>query len=369
MTNSIDLSGVDLLRVIAGDAALRRVANTQKDGPEYAGSCPFCGGTDRFRVWPNHRTGRGRWRCMGYRAGRAGCGRGGDAIDYLQLRFNLSFKEALSHLGLVSAQKDFPTPGQPRQTVAIPGPHTASAEPPGDTWQARARRVLPEFTAALWSPDGERALRWLRDRMLSDETIRDACLGYNPADHWESWDTWGLEPRSGKRGIWLPRGIAIPWQIGDDVWRLSIRRPVTGKDRGPKYLSIAGSGNGLYNAADLNPHRPAQILEGELDTLTVKQLAADLVVPVATGATSGSRRLQWIARLAICPLVLVSFDAEQDKGDKASLYWLDVLANAIRWRPYWEDVNAMAQAGMDVRLWVETAIEHCQVQSRPVSSG
>ena len=41
----------DLLTLIGCDTALKKVASTK--GGEYAGPCPFCGGRDRFRVWPN----------------------------------------------------------------------------------------------------------------------------------------------------------------------------------------------------------------------------------------------------------------------------------------------------------------------------
>jgi hypothetical protein len=205
---------------------------------------------------------------------------------------------------------------------------------------------------ALWTPRGALALEWLRGRGLNDETIRNAGLGYNDADRWDTWAAWGLEPRAGKRGVWLPRGVVIPWFIGKDLWRINIRRPVGD----PKYIGPAGFGNGLYNADALVAARPAILVEGELDALTIKQHADDLVTPVATGSTGGARRTRWIARLALCSLVLVAFDAEEDKGDKAARYWINVLSNARRWRPYWDDANAMAQAGADVRAWIGVGV-------------
>ena len=52
------LAGVDLLAIAERDTALRKVAAT--NGGEWAGPCPFCGGDDRFRLWPQHPGGRGR---------------------------------------------------------------------------------------------------------------------------------------------------------------------------------------------------------------------------------------------------------------------------------------------------------------------
>jgi len=72
----------NLLDLISADGgALKKQATT--GGGEYAGACPWCGGADRFRVWP----GTGRYWCRG-------CGKAGDAIQYLRDRRGLSFIEA-----------------------------------------------------------------------------------------------------------------------------------------------------------------------------------------------------------------------------------------------------------------------------------
>jgi len=68
--------------------------------------------------------------------------------------------------------------------------------------------------------------------------------------------------------------------------------------------------------------------------------------------------MHWLARLALCSVVLVAYDADA-AGEAASGYWLEILDNARRWRPYWEDVNAMAQAGTDVRAWVAAGVGWC----------
>ena len=53
---------------------------------------------------------------------------------------------------------------------------------------------------------------------------------------------------------------------------------------------------------------------------------------------------------------LVAYDADE-AGEAAAGYWVEVLDNARRWRPYWEDVNAMAQDGADVRAWVAVGVD------------
>ena len=77
----------NLLQVALPDVDLKRVSST--NGGEYAGSCPFCGGIDRFRVQPYHSEG-GRWWCRG-----CGEGRWHDVIDYVMRRNGIDFLTAL----------------------------------------------------------------------------------------------------------------------------------------------------------------------------------------------------------------------------------------------------------------------------------
>lgn len=333
----IDTASVDLLGLIGRDVKLRRVAST--NGGEYAGPCPFCGGRDRFRVWPA----RGRFWCRK-------CGAQGDAIDYIRRRNGLGFREAVEALGLPGRST-----GPTASLARLPSEPLA---PPNANWQERGRVFAAECEVALWSEIGARALAWLRGRGLSDDVIREARLGYNAQDRWEDRGKWGLGPG---RPIWLPRGIVIPWEIEGNLWRINIRRPLSPAQeaRGePKYIGPAGWANALYNADRLEPGRPAVLVEGELDALTVRQHAGDLAVTVATGSVGGARRTRWLARLAIASLVLVAFDAD-DAGEEASAYWLKVLPNARRWRPYWGDANAMARDGADLRAWVMAGLGEC----------
>ena len=65
---------------------------TSKHSAEDHGACPFCGGTDRFVVWPEQgETGRGWCRQCGWQ---------GDAIQLLRDRDGLNFAEAKRTLGL-----------------------------------------------------------------------------------------------------------------------------------------------------------------------------------------------------------------------------------------------------------------------------
>jgi KaiC/GvpD/RAD55 family RecA-like ATPase len=78
---------LDIIQTRSG-VALTKKANT--DGGEYAGPCPFCGGKDRFRVWPNREK-------PGYMCRQ--CNRKGDAIEFVRQMDNLSFQEACEAVG------------------------------------------------------------------------------------------------------------------------------------------------------------------------------------------------------------------------------------------------------------------------------
>lgn len=71
-----------------------RIPKVEKDGSEHGGPCPWCGGDDRFRVWPDQGAGDlGRYWCRR-------CGRKGDVIDFLRDYKGLTFQEACQDAGL-----------------------------------------------------------------------------------------------------------------------------------------------------------------------------------------------------------------------------------------------------------------------------
>jgi DNA primase len=326
---------MSLLDLIGREVSLRRVASTH--GGEYAGPCPWCGGRDRFRVWPDAER-PGYW-CRQ-------CGKKGDGIQYLRDRDGLSFAEACDRLCIPLRESSTQTrgPEPPRLSVA-----------PGPAWQAQARQFTQACEARLWTPAGTKALHYLRRRGLHDETIRTARVGYHPAERLMTRAVWGLEPDPMKR-LWLPRGLVFPWWVGDELWRVVIRRVGDQVPKRNKYVSVSGGGNTLYRVETLQPNSPAMIVEGVLDALAIAQEAADLVAVVAAGSTAGGRLERWVGRLALASVVLVAFDADP-AGAQAAAWWQKALgARARCWRPYWDDPSAMLQGGADVRTWVREGL-------------
>jgi hypothetical protein len=288
-----------------------RWAGATENG-EYGGPCPWCGGTDRFRAWPEHSSGSARWWCRQ-------CERRGDTIDLLRQLGGLTFRAA-------SAVAGQPMGDRRRSAPARRASQPSPLLPPSFVWQRRAEQVAVEAEGRMWSPEGARALAYLRGRGFTVETIRGARLGYVAEDRREIPEAWGLP--IDHLQVWVPRGVAIPWRVCGAIWRLNVRRSAGS----PKYCGPAGSGNALYGADGIHPNRPVVVVEGELDALAVAQEAGDLVGAVATGSTCGARRGRWIRLLRAAPAVLVSFDGD-DPGEQAAGWWLAALPGPGDWCP------------------------------------
>jgi len=322
------LNDADLLTVISADTTLRRVAST--NGGEWCGSCPFCGGTDRFRVWPDHPKGS-RWWCRQ-------CSRSGDAIAYQVERGDITPQEA----GRLR-RGDTAHQMQPRRSQAEPSPE-ARQDAPHPIWDpSAALAVVTDCEAALWGEAGAKAREWLHERGLSGETIHHWRLGYNPA---------GCRIH----GLWTPRGIVIPCFVGDVLWYVKVRRPVPPL-AGPKYQQMAGGKSALYGLDHLAGRRVAVICEGELDAVLLWQEAGDLVDVVATGSASGRPALPFLVHLAGAARWLVALDRD-DAGEQGADWWGDYSARVRRVRPLQgKDLTDFAQAGGDLRAWATYHLE------------
>ncbi len=311
------------------------------NGHSHQWLCPFHGEkTPSFTVYPETRS----WYCYG-------CRKGGDVIQWVQQYKGLDFKESCRYIQqFVRSQPAISIPRLPtvkKQSVLK-----------GDTWQSRASALVVESQKRLWKDSvATDALAYLHERGFSDETIRNAQLGYNIGKKEQRTD-WGLPLDSYADYVWVDNGIVIPFLVNGIPQWITIRKfpkveNVAGKEY--RYKVLTGSTYTLYNGDLLDPTQPAILTEGVFDALSVQQEAGDLIVSVATSSTGGVRTPEWIDKLATLPLVLVAYDADKP-GDEASEFWLEKLPNARRLRPLLDDPNAMLKAGMDIRQWVQNGL-------------
>jgi len=335
----IDQQHINLIDLIP--TQLKKVAST--NGGEYAGSCPMCGGKDRFRVQPNAKP-NPRWFC------RKCNERGGDAIGFVMAYRNCDFKEAVADIGLQLEQR----PQQPqRQTQPQPAFHYSKEKKTssdGKLWQERAHKFIDYAQNQMWSDDWN-ARKYLWERGFYDATIKQRCLGWNPQNlH----DNWGLD-----KHVWLPRGLVIPYEFGEHatITKIRIRRAdwQQNDDIG-KYIPPSGVKNTAYLTRRLLVGDYVLICEGELDAIIFKQEVIEPnFVAMATGGTQGGKLLKYIALLALAKRVFVAFDCDES-GEDASKYWIDALPNAVRLVPTRKDINDMVIADESLHSWIRTAI-------------
>jgi DNA primase len=80
---------MNLLDLIAPEVNLKKTSDSYKGG-QWSGPCPFCGGTDRFQVWPYAEV--PGWWCRV-------CGENGNDVIYIMKTHNMSSLEAKEFLG------------------------------------------------------------------------------------------------------------------------------------------------------------------------------------------------------------------------------------------------------------------------------
>ncbi len=314
---------VDLLALIGRDVRLRRVASTHSG--EWAGPCPFCGGRDRLHVQP-HATGEGRWFCRQC----TGAGQWQDAIDYVRRRDGLNFAAACERLGA-----DLRV--QPTAESARPAP-AVDPGPPGADWQRAARRIIEDCEQALWHANETKARVWLNARGLSKETLRGWHIGYCP--------------KAGQyHGLYLDRGILIPWVAAGAIWKLNIRRPAGH----PKYRAVKGSHSvsALFGVDKLIGRPDCIITEGEFDALLVWQEMSELADVLTLGSESGRVADRWLPTLLRYRHFWIATDNDK-AGEQAAAYWLSLTGErGQRLLPPGtaKDITEAWQKGADLQAW------------------
>lgn len=318
---------------------LRREAAT--NGGELAGPCPFCGGRDRFRVWPE----KGRYWCRQ-------CGARGDAIQYLRDRKGLSYLEACAAIG--TEPEDYSSPQEKKPKVE----DWLSVE-----WQMAALDFLGKARLDLQRCAG--ALAYLRGRGLRDETI--ARLGFNRETRRMDRAAWGLpdeiNPKTGKpRRVWIPRGIVIPTMDHRDgalVHRIRVRLSADEFERSKEWTSGRGikyaelPGSGVEPLLLPGKGEAWAVVESELDACLIHQEAGDLVNVLGLGSAQAipgpgiMRRIQGSR-------TLVALDADDAGVKSACGFWRSV---GEFWPvPEGKDPGDYFQTGGSIREWIEAGL-------------
>jgi len=348
--------------VMKAGTQMRKVSNHH--GGEYHGPCPWCGGTDRFHVWPEENRSEdgmtsGRYWC---RDGLGHCGKNGDCIQFLRDHEGLSFPEACARLGknVQSAEKYRAPEYEKRTTWVAPVRGT-----PARIWADQANTLVGWCYEQLFEDQG--ALAYLKERGLKETTLARFGLGWNPGKKgyglFRKRETWGLLPemneKTGKaRQLWIPIGWIIPCMAEGSVVRIRVRQ-IDGAAFGPRYYVVPGSSSStMLIEPGVKSHREVYVIvESELDAILIAQEAGDICGVVALGSASTRPDAATTARLkeAGCILNALDFDAAGKKEAKG--WWLENFTDQKYWPvPEAKDPGDAYKAGVNIREWVTAGL-------------
>lgn len=331
---------MNILQLLQQDG-FNPVLSARTDGGEFSSACPICGGSDRFKAWPE----KNKYWCRQ-------CGLKGDLLDYLQKVRRLSFMQAKE------------ISGQPLKdslgiiTPSIRLPHYSSIQRPL-VWFENTLKLIEWTENKLHnSQTGIKVLKWIREsKGICSETARQFHLGWNPADVFREKADWGLPEElkadGKKKKLWIPRGLVIPsFSATGKLENIRIRRP-SGE---PKYFLLPGSSKNFLIAGDSGSVH-CFIVESDLDALLLHQEAGDLACFVSTGSTSYRPGIENSEFILSKQKLFLSLDSDEAGAKSAMGYWKQAFPNAIRWPViYGKDPSEAFNNGLDLRVWVQTAI-------------
>lgn len=278
------------------------------------------------------------WKCFGK------CALAGDAIAFIRYRHNLDFADALTYLNSrylkQAAARALPEAAHEQRQHRL-----VHSEPPSAAWQRGAWRVIERCESCLWDVHiGAPALAYLRERGLTDDTIKHARLGYLPG-HWSQWEVllpdWGRQRKARFKPYAVPCGIVIPWIANGAVWGVKVRRAAGDV----KYVQVAdGNLSGaLYLADDILPGQSLVITEGEFDALIIRQIGEDFFSAAALGSASHTNiSVRWYPTLASTKRIYCLMDADaagSNAGEK--LVQMTAAAHILQIPDPYKDINEM----------------------------
>ena len=140
-------------------ALIGRRTKIERSGRQWKACCPFHGEkTPSFYIYDDH------YHCFG-------CGAHGDAITFVMQSEGASFMDAVERLA-----RDAGLP-MPKLSPAL-----AEAERKRHTLAGVLETAAALFQRRLFAPEGRRALGYLVDRGLTEDTIRGFGLGWSGED-------------------------------------------------------------------------------------------------------------------------------------------------------------------------------------------
>lgn len=298
----------------------------QRKGTSYMGLCPFHNEkTPSFSVHPGRQT----YHCFG-------CGASGDVFNFLMEYEKLSFQEAVRTLAV-------------RAGIEIPTEDVSEEKKKEISEKSRLFDIQKEaakfYLFKLRAPEGRIAEKYLKNRGLSDETIKSFGLGYSGRDGSGLYQY--LKGKGYTDSLLRESGL-FTWDekkntMSEKFWNrvmfpiMDINRKVIGfggrvfGDAKPKYLNspetkLFDKSRNLYGlyAARASRQKNIIICEGYMDVISLHQAGfTNAVASLGTALTSQQAAL--LHRYT--KEVLLMYDSDE-AGIKAALRGIPLLRNA-----------------------------------------
>lgn len=335
----------DIYEVVSDFVSLK------KRGVNYVGCCPFHNEkTGSFTVSPA----KGIYKCFG-------CGKGGNAVNFIMEHEQLSYVEALRWLAakynIIIEEKEL-------------SEHEKQEKSERESMLIVTNYAEEFFVDQLFHTDEGRSvgLGYFHRRGLDDKTIEKFGLGYCP----EAWDglTKAAQTKGYKKEFLIKTGLTIESERGlFDRFRSRVMFPIrdlagkiiafggrimTNDKKSAKYLNSPESEiyhksrtlYGIYFAKkSIVQHNRCYLVEGYLDVISFHQKGIENTV-ASSGTSLTIEQIRLIRRLT--PNVTIIYDGDA-AGIKASLRGIDlVLEEGLNVRvvslPEGEDPDSYAQA-------------------------
>ena len=335
----------DIYEVVSDFVSLK------KRGVNYLGLCPFHNEkTGSFTVSPA----KGIYKCFG-------CGKGGNAVNFIMEHEQMSYVEALKYL----AEK-YHIPVEEKELTEEQRKEKTERE----SMLIVSSYANEYFQYQLWNTDEGRSvgLGYLRQRGISDEMIRKFGLGYNP----EGWGafTKAAQEKGYKKEFLVKTGLTVENEKGlFDRFRARVMFPVfdlagkviafggrtmTTDKKISKYLNSPESEiyhksktlYGIFLAKKSIVQQDRCILvEGYTDVISFHAKGIENVV-ASSGTSLTIEQIRLIRRLTLNVTIIYDGDAA---GIKASLRGIDlVLEEGLNVRvlllPDGEDPDSFARS-------------------------
>lgn len=307
------------------------VSFTKRSGSNLKGLCPFHSEkTPSFNV----NTQKNIYKCFG-------CGKGGNAINFIMNIESLSYPEAVKFLGA-------------RYGVDVPEEDTDFREAGIKQHKDRVRKLLADAEAFYIdefrnSPDAAAARSYAEGRQLDKATCEKFGIGYSPAE-------WGvLKNYLAKKGYtedeMKDSGLFTTSKDGDKIFELFRGRlmfPIKdafgntiafgGRNLGkelPKYINSPDSAvykkqDNLYayNIAKKERSKNLIVVEGYMDVIAMHKAGfSNTVAALGTAFTDSQLRL--CARTGNCEEVVFFFDSDA-AGQNAALRAIQMMIKYLR---------------------------------------